>query len=211
MSASGHRAVVHGRRIGSRTLIGTGAVVLDDCEIGSHCIIAAAALLPPKSVIPDGVVVMGAPGRVVREVSEDDLATIDHVVQSLPDDGPVAFRGALSEYRRSLSESPVKEDALCRWNYRRFPSPPGGGRGGTSSGRAFCSRGGGYKYRTEFPIAPNPEMGHAIRRQAGGLRCGRVAHGFSRGGSPCCGLSGKSRLEACVTVDPGQGAEPRAG
>jgi carbonic anhydrase/acetyltransferase-like protein (isoleucine patch superfamily) len=78
----GHRAIVHCRRIGTRTLIGMGAILLDDCEIGSRCIIAAGTLLPPKTIIPDGSVVMGAPGKIVREVTNRDLRAIDHVVQS---------------------------------------------------------------------------------------------------------------------------------
>lgn len=78
----GHRAVVHCRRVGPRTLIGIGAILLDDCEVGSRCIIAAAALLPPGTVIPDGKVVMGIPGRIVRDASDDDLRVIDHVVRS---------------------------------------------------------------------------------------------------------------------------------
>jgi len=78
----GHRAIVHCRRIGPRTLIGMGAILLDDCEIGSRCIIAAGTLLSPKTIVPDGSVVMGVPGRVVREVTDRDLQAIDHVVQS---------------------------------------------------------------------------------------------------------------------------------
>jgi len=78
----GHRAVVHCRRIGRRTLIGIGAIVLDDCEVGCECIIAAGALLPPRTVVPDGSVVMGGPGKVVRRCTEADLATIDHVLNS---------------------------------------------------------------------------------------------------------------------------------
>ncbi|HNQ24751.1 MAG TPA: gamma carbonic anhydrase family protein [Phycisphaerae bacterium] len=78
----GHRAVVHGRRIGARTLIGIGAIVLDHCEIGSRCIVAAGAVLTPGTVVPDGKVVMGTPGRVVREVGQRDLEAIDHVVRS---------------------------------------------------------------------------------------------------------------------------------
>lgn len=78
----GHRAVVHGRRIGSRTLIGIGAILLDDCEIGERCVIAAGSLLVPGTVIPDGSVVMGIPGKVVRAVTERDLRLIDHVVRS---------------------------------------------------------------------------------------------------------------------------------
>jgi carbonic anhydrase/acetyltransferase-like protein (isoleucine patch superfamily) len=59
-----------------------GAILLDDCEIGGRCLIAAGTLLPPKTIIPDGSVVMGAPGKIVREVSDRDLKAIDHVVQS---------------------------------------------------------------------------------------------------------------------------------
>lgn len=78
----GHRAVVHCRRIGSRTLIATGAIVLDGCEVGERCIIAAASLLTPGIKIPDGHVVMGVPGKIVRKTTDADLAIIDHVVDS---------------------------------------------------------------------------------------------------------------------------------
>ena len=78
----GHRAIVHCRRIGPRTLIGMGAILLDDCEIGSHCIIAAGTVLSPKTIVADGSVVMGIPGKIVRGVTDRDLQSIDHVVQS---------------------------------------------------------------------------------------------------------------------------------
>ncbi len=78
----GHRAVVHCRHIGTRTLIGIGSICLDKSEIGSRCIIGAGAVLPPGTIIPDGKVVMGVPARVVRDVTDDDLRTIDHVVRS---------------------------------------------------------------------------------------------------------------------------------
>ena len=78
----GHRAIVHCRRVGPRSLIGMGAILLDDCEIGSRCLIAAGTLLPPETIIPDGSVVMGVPGKIVREVTDRDLKAIDHVVQS---------------------------------------------------------------------------------------------------------------------------------
>jgi len=83
----GHRAVVHCRRIGSRTLIGIGAILLDDCEIGDRCLIAAGTVMIPKTMIPDGSVVMGFPGRVVRPVGERELRLIDDVVQSYLDLG----------------------------------------------------------------------------------------------------------------------------
>jgi len=68
----GHRAVVHCRRLGAGTLIGIGAIVLDDCEIGRSCLIAAGAVLAPNTIVPDGKVVMGVPGKIVRDVNENE-------------------------------------------------------------------------------------------------------------------------------------------
>ena len=69
----GHRAVLHGRVIGRDTLVGMGALLLSECEIGAECLIAAGTLITEKRRIPPRSVVMGVPGRVVREVNEEDL------------------------------------------------------------------------------------------------------------------------------------------
>jgi carbonic anhydrase/acetyltransferase-like protein (isoleucine patch superfamily) len=66
----GHMAVLHGCTIGDNSLIGIGAVVLNHAVIGKNCIIGAKALIPEGKVIPDNSLVMGAPGKVVREISE---------------------------------------------------------------------------------------------------------------------------------------------
>ncbi len=76
----GHRAVVHCRRVGARSLIGIGAIVLDNAEIGANCVIAAGAVIPPETIIPDNSLVMGVPGRIKRDTTEDDLSMIDQVV-----------------------------------------------------------------------------------------------------------------------------------
>ena len=78
----GHGAILHGRRVGSQTLIGIGAILLDGCEVGSRCIIGAGTLVPPNMIVPDGSVVMGVPGKVVRQVDDRDLARIDEAVES---------------------------------------------------------------------------------------------------------------------------------
>ena len=78
----GHRAVVHCRRVGGRSLIGIGAIVLDDCEIGSRCVIAAGSVVPPGTIVPDDSVVMGVPAKFVRRTTQEDLEMIDHVVGS---------------------------------------------------------------------------------------------------------------------------------
>ena len=69
----GHRAVLHGRSIGRDSLIGIGALLLTGCEIGPECLIGAGALVTEKRRIPPRSVVLGVPGRVVREVTDEDL------------------------------------------------------------------------------------------------------------------------------------------
>jgi carbonic anhydrase/acetyltransferase-like protein (isoleucine patch superfamily) len=69
----GHRAVLHGRLIGRDTLVGMGALLLSGCEIGAECLIAAGTLITERRRIPPRSVVMGVPGRVVREVTDEDL------------------------------------------------------------------------------------------------------------------------------------------
>lgn len=78
----GHQTIVHCHRIGPRCLIGTRSTLLDDVEIGENCVIAACALVVPGTIVPPRSVVMGVPGRIVRQVSEDDLAYIDLAVQT---------------------------------------------------------------------------------------------------------------------------------
>ena len=64
----GHKAMLHGCTIGEGSLIGMGATVLNGAQIGKGCLIGAGALVTEGKVIPDGSLVMGAPGKVVREL-----------------------------------------------------------------------------------------------------------------------------------------------
>lgn len=66
----GHKAMLHGCTVGEGSLIGINAVVLNRAVIGKHCLIGANALIPEGKEIPDGSLVMGSPGKVVRELSE---------------------------------------------------------------------------------------------------------------------------------------------
>jgi carbonic anhydrase/acetyltransferase-like protein (isoleucine patch superfamily) len=70
----GHRAIVHGKRVGRGALIGMGAIVLSGSVIGEECLIAAGAVVPPNASIPARSVVMGVPGKIVRQVTDKDLA-----------------------------------------------------------------------------------------------------------------------------------------
>jgi carbonic anhydrase/acetyltransferase-like protein (isoleucine patch superfamily) len=64
----GHKVMLHGCTIGDGSLIGMGATILNGARIGSGCLIGAGALIPEGREIPDGSLVMGMPGKVVREL-----------------------------------------------------------------------------------------------------------------------------------------------
>lgn len=66
----GHKVMLHGCTIGDGSLIGINAVILNGAKIGRYCVIGANALIPEGKEIPDFSVVMGSPGKVVKEVSD---------------------------------------------------------------------------------------------------------------------------------------------
>jgi carbonic anhydrase/acetyltransferase-like protein (isoleucine patch superfamily) len=66
----GHNAMLHGCSVGDYSLIGINAVILNGAKIGKYCIIGANSLIGEGKEIPDGSLVMGSPGKVVRELSE---------------------------------------------------------------------------------------------------------------------------------------------
>ena len=66
----GHAAILHGCTIGDETLVGMGALVLNGARIGRNCLIGAGALVAEGKEIPDGSLVLGSPGRVVRTLDE---------------------------------------------------------------------------------------------------------------------------------------------
>ena len=70
----GHAAILHGCTIGDNTLVGMGAIVLNGAVVGRDCIIAAGALVTQGAVIPDGSMVMGAPARVRRPLTPEEIA-----------------------------------------------------------------------------------------------------------------------------------------
>jgi carbonic anhydrase/acetyltransferase-like protein (isoleucine patch superfamily) len=72
----GHKAMLHGCTIGDGTLIGMGATILNGARIGKGCLIGACALVTEGKEIPDGSLVMGSPGRVVRQLDETARARL---------------------------------------------------------------------------------------------------------------------------------------
>lgn len=69
----GHRAMLHGCTVGDNSLIGIGAVVLNRAVIGGDCLIGAGSLITEGKTIPDRSLVMGAPGKVVRELTDAEV------------------------------------------------------------------------------------------------------------------------------------------
>ncbi|MBA4806640.1 gamma carbonic anhydrase family protein [Brevundimonas sp.] len=82
----GHKAMLHGCEVGDYSLIGIGAVVLNGVKIGKNCIIGANALLTEGKIIPDNSLVVGQPGKVVRERDPEQIAVLrmsaEHYVQN---------------------------------------------------------------------------------------------------------------------------------
>ncbi len=72
----GHNAIVHGCKIGNNCLIGMGSIILNRAEIGDNCIIGAGTLITQGKVIPPNSLVMGSPGKVVRQVTEEELEKV---------------------------------------------------------------------------------------------------------------------------------------
>lgn len=66
----GHMVMLHGCTIGDNSLVGIGSIILNGAKIGKNCLIGANCLITEGKEIPDNSLVMGAPGKVVREVSE---------------------------------------------------------------------------------------------------------------------------------------------
>lgn len=72
----GHMVMLHGCTIGDETLIGIGSTVMNRAVIGKNCIIGAHALIPEGKVIPDNSLVMGAPGKIIKQLTEQQVALI---------------------------------------------------------------------------------------------------------------------------------------
>lgn len=72
----GHKVMLHGCTIGDNSLVGIGSIILNGARIGRNCLIGAGALITENKVIPDNSMVLGAPGKVVREVSEQQAMVL---------------------------------------------------------------------------------------------------------------------------------------
>ena len=77
----GHGAIVHGMFVGRGSLIGMGSTLLSRTRIGSECLIAAGAVVPPGLEVPDRMLVMGVPAKIVRPLREQDFNYMQWLTQ----------------------------------------------------------------------------------------------------------------------------------
>jgi carbonic anhydrase/acetyltransferase-like protein (isoleucine patch superfamily) len=92
----GHMVMLHGCTIGDNTLVGIGSIVLNGAKIGKNCLIGANCLITEGKEIPDNSLVMGAPGKVVRELSPEQAARMAY--------GSQHYVENWKRYRRELSQ-----------------------------------------------------------------------------------------------------------
>lgn len=93
----GHGAVLHGCTVEPGAMVGMRAVVLDDAVVGSESIVAACAFVKMGMAVPPRTLVAGVPGRVLRELTDDDVAMIA--------EGTVHYQHMCEEFTRELQES----------------------------------------------------------------------------------------------------------
>ena len=72
----GHQAMLHGCTIGEGTLIGIQAIVMNNAVIGKYCLVAAGAIITEGKVFPDRSLILGTPAKVLRELTDDEVATL---------------------------------------------------------------------------------------------------------------------------------------
>ncbi len=90
----GHKAVLHGCRVGNGSLIGMGAILLDGSRVGENALVAAGAVVREGGEIPDGTLAVGSPARVVRELKPEEIARIR--------EGVDVYTQRAQEYRLAL-------------------------------------------------------------------------------------------------------------
>jgi len=114
----GHGAIIHGASIGKNTLVGMNAVVMDNVEIGDECIIGALCFIKANSKIPKRSLVVGNPGKIIKEVSDDMInwkSKGTALYQSLPKDLYQSLKPC-EPLREIPADRPAQESLFKTWN-----------------------------------------------------------------------------------------------
>ena len=105
MVTIGHKVMLHGCTIGEGTLVGINSVVMNGARIGRNSLVGASTLIPEGKEIPDGVLVLGSPGKVVRELKQEE-----------------------KDYLLKIAQGYVERSRYYRDNLREITSAPSGSR-----------------------------------------------------------------------------------
>ena len=97
----GHKAIVHGCTIGNNSLIGMGAILLNGCKIGNNCMVAAGALVTGKTVVPDNSIIIGAPAKTIKPITEAQLKELEFDANEYVERGAEYKSGA---YKQAATE-----------------------------------------------------------------------------------------------------------
>ena len=92
----GHKVMLHGCSVGDNSLIGINAVILNNARIGRNCLVGASSLITEGKEIPDGSLVLGSPGRVVRQLTEAEIRGISEIANHYVEKSAV-YRSSLQE------------------------------------------------------------------------------------------------------------------
>ncbi len=114
----GHGAIIHGATIGKNTLIGMNAVIMDKVEIGTECIVGALCFIKANSKIPNRSLVVGNPGKVIKEVSDEMIhwkTKGTQLYQSLPLD-LYQHLNPCEPLREVPKDRPSQESLFKTWN-----------------------------------------------------------------------------------------------
>ncbi len=97
----GHSAILHSCQIGDYSLVGMGAIVLDGAKVGEHVLIGAGSMVTKNKEIPDGCLVLGSPAKVVRKLTEEEIAYMEESAQHYIDAAEAFLSGEIKDYHES--------------------------------------------------------------------------------------------------------------
>jgi phenylacetic acid degradation protein len=117
----GHGAIIHGATIGKNVLIGMNSVIMDNVVIGDNCIIGALTFIPADTIVPNRKVVVGNPGKPVKDVSDEMLAWKTKgtgLYQQLPADCYATLKPC-EPLREIPIDRPKQQDIYKTWNQEK--------------------------------------------------------------------------------------------
>ena len=116
----GHGAIIHGATIGRNVLVGMNAVIMDNAQIGDNCIIGALTFIAAETVIPERKVVVGNPGKIIKDVSDEMIewkSDGTRLYQQLPNDCRLTLKSC-EPLREMPADREVQKGSYSTWKDR---------------------------------------------------------------------------------------------